>query len=149
MKVCMCISLVVLSFFTCFVTSKSQQLSLKAYLVYNGGKDSKTDLFTSEFASDVNNVSLMNADLGGLNLDNYQYDSPGSNKIKLVISGHPNNVDIIVKKGSKVDTQKKNISLSNPHIMYINNVKCNKLTIQVKENKTILLQKEIDLMCGE
>jgi len=149
MKVCMCISLVVLSFFTSFVTSKSQQLSLKAYLVYNGGKDSKTDLFTSEFASDVNNVSLMNADLGGLNLDNYQYDSPGSNKIKLVISGHPNNVDIIVKKGSKVDTQKKNISLSNPHIMYINNVKCNKLTIQVKENNTILLQKEIDLMCGE
>jgi hypothetical protein len=145
----MCISLVVLSFFTSFVTSKSQQLSLKAYLVYNGGKDSKTDLFTSEFASDVNNVSLMNADLGGLNLDNYQYDSPGSNKIKLVISGHPNNVDIIVKKGSKVDTQKKNISLSNPHIMYINNVKCNKLTIQVKENNTILLQKEIDLMCGE
>ena len=149
MKVCMCISLVVLSFFTCFVTSKSQQLSLKAYLVYNGGKESKTDLFTSEFASDVNNVGLMNADLGGLNLDNYQYDSPGSNKIKLVISGHPNNVDIIVKKGSKVDTQKKNISLSNPHIMYINNVKCNKLTIQVKENNTILLQKEIDLMCGE
>ena len=149
MKVYMCISLVVLSFFTSFVTSKSQQLSLKAYLVYNGGKDSKTDLFTSEFASDVNNVSLMNADLGGLNLDNYQYDSPGSNKIKLVISGHPNNVDIIVKKGSKVDTQKKNISLSNPHIMYINNVKCNKLTIQVKENNTILLQKEIDLMCGE
>ena len=149
MKVCMCISLVVLSFFTSFITSKSQQLSLKAYLVYNGGKDSKTDLFTSEFASDVNNVSLMNADLGGLNLDNYQYDSPGSNKIKLVISGHPNNVDIIVKKGSKVDTQKKNISLSNPHIMYINNVKCNKLTIQVKENNTILLQKEIDLMCGE
>ena len=149
MKVCMCISLVVLSFFTSFVTSKSQQLSLKAYLVYNGGKDSKTDLFTSEFASDVNNVSLMNADLGGLNLDNYQYDSPGSNKIKLVITGHPNNVDIIVKKGSKVDTQKKNISLSNPHIMYINNVKCNKLTIQVKENNTILLQKEIDLMCGE
>ena len=149
MKVCMCISLVVLSFFTSFVTSKSQQLSLKAYLVYNGGKDSKTDLFTSEFASDVNNVSLMNADLGGLNLDNYQYDSPGSKKIKLVISGHPNNVDIIVKKGSKVDTQKKNISLSNPHIMYINNVKCNKLTIQVKENNTILLQKEIDLMCGE
>ena len=145
----MCISLVVLSFFTSFITSKSQQLSLKAYLVYNGGKDSKTDLFTSEFASDVNNVSLMNADLGGLNLDNYQYDSPGSNKIKLVISGHPNNVDIIVKKGSKVDTQKKNISLSNPHIMYINNVKCNKLTIQVKENNTILLQKEIDLMCGE
>ena len=145
----MCISLVVLSFFTSFVTSKSQQLSLKAYLVYNGGKDSKTDLFTSEFASDVNNVSLMNADLGGLNLDNYQYDSPGSNKIKLVITGHPNNVDIIVKKGSKVDTQKKNISLSNPHIMYINNVKCNKLTIQVKENNTILLQKEIDLMCGE
>jgi hypothetical protein len=149
MKVYMCISLVVLSFFTSFVTSKSQQLSLKAYLVYNGGKDSKTDLFTSEFASDVNNVSLMNADLGGLNLDNYQYDSPGSNKIKLVITGHPNNVDIIVKKGSKVDTQKKNISLSNPHIMYINNVKCNKLTIQVKENNTILLQKEIDLMCGE
>jgi hypothetical protein len=149
MKVCMCISLVVLSFFTSFITSKSQQLSLKAYLVYNGGKDSKTDLFTSEFAPDVNNVSLMNADLGGLNLDNYQYDSPGSNKIKLVISGHPNNVDIIVKKGSKVDTQKKNISLSNPHIMYINNVKCNKLTIQVKENNTILLQKEIDLMCGE
>ena len=149
MKVCMCISLVVLSFFTSFVTSKSQQLSLKAYLVYNGGKDSKTDLFTSEFASDVNNVSLMNADLGGLNLDNYQYDSPGSNKIKLVISGHPNNVDIIVKKGSKVDTQKKNISLSNPHIMYINNVKCNKLTIQVKENNTILLQKKIELMCGE
>ena len=149
MKVYMCISLVVLSFFTSFVTSKSQQLSLKAYLVYNGGKDSKTDLFTSEFAPDVNNVSLMNADLGGLNLDNYQYDSPGSNKIKLVISGHPNNVDIIVKKGSKVDTQKKNISLSNPHIMYINNVKCNKLTIQVKENNTILLQKEIDLMCGE
>ena len=149
MKVCMCISLVVLSFFTSFVTSKSQQLSLKAYLVYNGGKDSKTDLFTSEFAPDVNNVGLMNADLGGLNLDNYQYDSPGSNKIKLVISGHPNNVDIIVKKGSKVDTQKKNISLSNPHIMYINNVKCNKLTIQVKENNTILLQKEIDLMCGE
>ena len=145
----MCVSLVVLSFFTSFVTSKSQQLSLKAYLVYNGGKDSKTDLFTSEFAPDVNNVSLMNADLGGLNLDNYQYDSPGSNKIKLVISGHPNNVDIIVKKGSKVDTQKKNISLSNPHIMYINNVKCNKLTIQVKENNTILLQKEIDLMCGE
>ena len=145
----MCISLLVLSFFTSFVTSKSQQLSLKAYLVYNGGKDSKTDLFTSEFASDVNNVSLMNADLGGLNLDNYQYDSPGSNKIKLVISGHPNNVDIIVKKGSKVDTQKKNISLSNPHIIYINNVKCNKLTIQVKENNTILLQKEIDLMCGE
>ena len=145
----MCISLVVLSFFTSFVTSKSQQLSLKAYLVYNGGKESKTDLFTSEFAPDVNNVSLMNADLGGLNLDNYQYDSPGSNKIKLVISGHPNNVDIIVKKGSKVDTQKKNISLSNPHIMYINNVKCNKLTIQVKENNTILLQKEIDLMCGE
>ena len=145
----MCISLVVLSFFTCFVTSKSQQLSLKAYLVYNGGKESKTDLFTSEFAPDVNNVSLMNADLGGLNLDNYQYDSPGSNKIKLVITGHPNNVDIIVKKGSKVDTQKKNISLSNPHIMYINNVKCNKLTIQVKENNTILLQKEIDLMCGE
>lgn len=149
MKVYMCISLVVLSFFTSFITSKSQQLSLKAYLVYNGGKDSKTDLFTSEFAPDVNNVSLMNADLGGLNLDNYQYDSPGSNKIKLVISGHPNNVDIIVKKGSKVDTQKKNISLSNPHIMYINNVKCNKLTIQVKENNTILLQKEIDLMCGE
>ena len=149
MKVCMCISLVVLSFFTSFITSKSQQLSLKAYLVYNGGKDSKTDLFTSEFAPDVNNVSLMNADLGGLNLDNYQYDSPGSNKIKLVISGHPNNVDIIVKKGSKVDTQKKNISLSNPHIIYINNVKCNKLTIQVKENNTILLQKEIDLMCGE
>ena len=149
MKVCMCISLVVLSFFTSFITSKSQQLSLKAYLVYNGGKDSKTDLFTSEFAPDVNNVSLMNADLGGLNLDNYQYDSPGSNKIKLVISVHPNNVDIIVKKGSKVDTQKKNISLSNPHIMYINNVKCNKLTIQVKENNTILLQKEIDLMCGE
>lgn len=149
MKLCMCISLLVLSFFTSFVTSKSQELSLKAYLVYNGGKDSKTDLFTSEFASDVNNVSLMNADLGGLNLDNYQYDSPGSNKIKLVISGHPNNVDIIVKKGSKVDTQKKNISLSNPHIMYINNVKCNKLTIQVKENNTILLQKEIDLMCGE
>ena len=149
MKVYMCISLVVLSFFTSFVTSKSQQLSLKAYLVYNGGKDSKTDLFTSEFASDVNNVSLMNADLGGLNLDNYQYDSPGSKKIKLVISGHPNNVDIIVKKGSKVDTQKKNISLSNPHIIYINNVKCNKLTIQVKENNTILLQKEIDLMCGE
>ena len=149
MKVCMCISLVVLSFFTSFITSKSQQLSLKAYLVYNGGKDSKTDLFTSEFAPDVNNVSLMNADLGGLNLDNYQYDSPGSNKIKLVISGHPNKVDIIVKKGSKVDTQKKNISLSNPHIMYINNVKCNKLTIQVKENNTILLQKEIDLMCGE
>ena len=149
MKVYMCISLVVLSFFTSFVTSKSQQLSLKAYLVYNGGKDSKTDLFTSEFAPDVNNVSLMNADLGGLNLDNYQYDSPGSNKIKLVISGHPNNVDIIVKKGSKVDTQKKNISLSNPHIIYINNVKCNKLTIQVKENNTILLQKEIDLMCGE
>ena len=149
MKVCMCISLVVLSFFTSFVTSKSQQLSLKAYLVYNGGKESKTDLFTSEFAPDVNNVGLMNADLGGLNLDNYQYDSPGSNKIKLVISGHPNNVDIIVKKGSKVDTQKKNISLSNPHIMYINNVKCNKLTIQVKENNTILLQKEIDLMCGE
>ena len=149
MKVYMCISLVVLSFFTSFITSKSQQLSLKAYLVYNGGKDSKTDLFTSEFASDVNNVSLMNADLGGLNLDNYQYDSPGSNKIKLVISGHPNNVDIIVKKGSKVDTQKKNISLSNPHIIYINNVKCNKLTIQVKENNTILLQKEIDLMCGE
>ncbi len=149
MKVCMCISLVVLSFFTSFITSKSQQLSLKAYLVYNGGKESKTDLFTSEFAPDVNNVSLMNADLGGLNLDNYQYDSPGSNKIKLVISGHPNNVDIIVKKGSKVDTQKKNISLSNPHIMYINNVKCNKLTIQVKENNTILLQKEIDLMCGE
>ena len=149
MKVYMCISLVVLSFFTSFVTSKSQQLSLKAYLVYNGGKESKTDLFTSEFAPDVNNVSLMNADLGGLNLDNYQYDSPGSNKIKLVISGHPNNVDIIVKKGSKVDTQKKNISLSNPHIMYINNVKCNKLTIQVKENNTILLQKEIDLMCGE
>ena len=117
--------------------------------MYNGGKESKTDLFTSEFAPDVNNVSLMNADLGGLNLDNYQYDSPGSNKIKLVISGHPNNVDIIVKKGSKVDTQKKNISLSNPHIMYINNVKCNKLTIQVKENNTILLQKEIDLMCGE
>ena len=145
----MCISLDVLSFFTSFITSKSQQLSLKAYLVYNGGKDSKTDLFTSEFAPDVNNVSLMNADLGGLNLDNYQYDSPGSNKIKLVISGHPNNVDIIVKKGSKVDTQKKNISLSNPHIMYINNVKCNKLTIQVKENNTILLQKEIDLMCGE
>ena len=144
MKVYMCISLVVLSFFTSFITSKSQQLSLKAYLVYNGGKDSKTDLFTSEFAPDVNNVSLMNADLGGLNLDNYQYDSPGSNKIKLVISGHPNNVDIIVKKGSKVDTQKKNISLSNPHIMYINNVKCNKLTIQVKENNTILLQKEID-----
>lgn len=149
MKVYMCISLVVLSFFTSFVTSKSQQLSLKAYLVYNGGKESKTDLFTSEFAPDVNNVSLMNADLGGLNLDNYQYDSPGSNKIKLVITGHPNNVDIIVKKGSKVDTQKKNISLSNPHIMYINNVKCNKLTIQVKENNTILLQKEIDLMCGE
>ena len=149
MKVYMCISLVVLSFFTSFITSKSQQLSLKAYLVYNGGKDSKSDLFTSEFAPDVNNVSLMNADLGGLNLDNYQYDSPGSNKIKLVISGHPNNVDIIVKKGSKVDTQKKNISLSNPHIMYINNVKCNKLTIQVKENNTILLQKEIDLMCGE
>ena len=149
MKVYMCISLVVLSFFTSFVTSKSQQLSLKAYLVYNGGKDSKTDLFTSEFAPDVNNVSLMNADLGGLNLDNYQYDSPGSNKIKLVITGHPNNVDIIVKKGSKVDTQKKNISLSNPHIIYINNVKCNKLTIQVKENNTILLQKEIDLMCGE
>ena len=149
MKVYMCISLVVLSFFTSFITSKSQQLSLKAYLVYNGGKDSKTDLFTSEFAPDVNNVSLMNADLGGLNLDNYQYDSPGSNKIKLVISGHPNNVDIIVKKGSKVDTQKKNISLSNPHIIYINNVKCNKLTIQVKENNTILLQKEIDLMCGE
>ena len=149
MKVYMCISLVVLSFFTSFITSKSQQLSLKAYLVYNGGKDSKTDLFTSEFAPDVNNVSLMNADLGGLNLDNYQYDSPGSNKIKLVISGHPNNVDIIVKKGSKVDTQKKNISLSNPHIMFINNVKCNKLTIQVKENNTILLQKEIDLMCGE
>lgn len=149
MKLCMCISLLVLSFFTSFVTSKSQELSLKAYLVYNGGKDSKTDLFTSEFASDVNNVGLMNADLGGLNLDNYQYDSPGSNKIKLVISGHPNNVDIIVKKGSKVDTQKKNISLSNPHIMYINNVKCNKLTIQVKENNTILLQKEIDLMCGE
>ena len=149
MKVYICISLVVLSFFTSFITSKSQQLSLKAYLVYNGGKDSKTDLFTSEFAPDVNNVSLMNADLGGLNLDNYQYDSPGSNKIKLVISGHPNNVDIIVKKGSKVDTQKKNISLSNPHIMYINNVKCNKLTIQVKENNTILLQKEIDLMCGE
>ena len=149
MKVYMCISLVVLSFFTSFITSKSQQLSLKAYLVYNGGKDSKTELFTSEFASDVNNVSLMNADLGGLNLDNYQYDSPGSNKIKLVISGHPNNVDIIVKKGSKVDTQKKNISLSNPHIIYINNVKCNKLTIQVKENNTILLQKEIDLMCGE
>ena len=149
MKVYMCISLVVLSFFTSFITSKSQQLSLKAYLVYNGGKESKTDLFTSEFAPDVNNVGLMNADLGGLNLDNYQYDSPGSNKIKLVISGHPNNVDIIVKKGSKVDTQKKNISLSNPHIMYINNVKCNKLTIQVKENNTILLQKEIDLMCGE
>lgn len=149
MKVCMCISLVVLSFFTSFVTSKSRELSLKAYLVYNGGKESKTDLFTSEFASDVNNVGLMNADLGGLNLDNYQYDSPGSNKIKLVITGHPNNVDIIVKKGSKVDTQKKNISLSNPHIMYINNVKCNKLTIQVKENNTILLQKEIDLMCGE
>lgn len=149
MKVYMCISLVVLSFFTSFVTSKSQQLSLKAYLVYNGGKESKTDLFTSEFAPDVNNVSLMNADLGGLNLDNYQYDSPGSNKIKLVISGYPNNVDIIVKKGSKVDTQKKNISLSNPHIIYINNVKCNKLTIQVKENNTILLQKEIDLMCGE
>ena len=145
----MCISLLVLSLFTSFVTSKSQQLSIKAYLVYNGGKESKTDLFTSEFAPDVNNVGLMNADLGGLNLDNYQYDSPGSNKIKLVISGHPNNVDIIVKKGSKVDTQKKNISLSNPHIMYINNVKCNKLTIQVKENNTILLQKEIDLMCGE
>ena len=149
MKVYMCISLLVLSLFTSFVTSKSQQLSIKAYLVYNGGKESKTDLFTSEFAPDVNNVGLMNADLGGLNLDNYQYDSPGSNKIKLVISGHPNNVDIIVKKGSKVDTQKKNISLSNPHIMYINNVKCNKLTIQVKENNTILLQKEIDLMCGE
>lgn len=149
MKVYMCISLVVLLFFTSFVTSKSQQLSIKAYLVYNGGKESKTDLFTSEFAPDVNNVSLMNADLGGLNLDNYQYDSPGSNKIKLVISGHPNNVDIIVKKGSKVDTQKKNISLSNPHIIYINNVKCNKLTIQVKENNTILLQKEIELMCGE
>ena len=149
MKVCMCISLLVLSFFTSFITSKSQQLSLKAYLVYNGGKDSKTDLFTSEFAPDVNNVSLMNADLGGLNLDNYQYDSPGSKKIKLVITGHPNNVDIIVKKGSKVDTQKKNISLSNPHKMYINNVKCNKLTIQVKENNTILLQKEIELICGE
>ena len=149
MKVYMCISLVVLSFFTSFITSKSQQLSLKAYLVYNGGKDSKTDLFTSEFAPDVNNVGLMNADLGGLNLDNYQYDSPGSKKIKLVITGHPNNEDIIVKKGSKVDTQKKNISLSNPHIMYINNVKCNKLTIQVKENNTILLQKEIELICGE
>lgn len=149
MKVCMCISLLVLSFFTSFLTSKSQELSLKAYLVYNGGKESKTDLFTSEFASDVNNVGLMNADLGGLNLDNYQYDSPGSKKIKLVISGHPNNVDIIVKKGSKIHTQKKNISLSNQHIMYINNVECTKLTIQVKENKTILLQKEIDLMCGE
>ena len=149
MKVYMCISLLVLSLFTSFVTSKSQQLSIKAYLVYNGGKESKTDLFTSEFAPDGNNVSLMNADLGGLNLDNYQYDSPGSKKIKLVITGHPNNEDIIVKKGSKVDTQKKNISLSNPHIMYINNVKCNKLTIQVKENNTILLQKEIELMCGE
>ncbi|GDX66222.1 hypothetical protein LBMAG36_12890 [Chlorobiota bacterium] len=53
------------------------------------------------------------------------------------------------KKGSKVDTQKKNISLSNPHIMYINNVKCNKLTIQIKENNTILLQKVIELICGE
>ncbi len=39
MKVCMCISLLVLSFFTSFVTSKSQQLSIKAYLVYNGGKE--------------------------------------------------------------------------------------------------------------
>ena len=149
MKVCMCISLLVLSFFTSFQSSKSQELSLKAYLVYNGGKESKTDLFTSEFASDVNNVGLMNADLGGLNLDNYAYDSPGSKKIKLVIAGHPNNVDIIVKKGTKVDTQKKNISLSKPYIMYINNVECTKLTIQVKESNTILLQKEIDLMCGE
>jgi hypothetical protein len=58
-------------------------------------------------------------------------------------------VDIIVKKGAKVDTQKKNISLSKPYIMYINNVKCNTLYIQVKENTTILLQKEIELICGE
>ncbi len=149
MKVCMCISLLVLSFFTSFQSSKSQELSLKAYLVYIGGKESKTDLFKSEYATDVNTVSLTNADLGGLTLDNYQYDSPGSKKIKLVISGHPNNVDIIVKKGNKIHTQKKNISLSNPHIMYINNVECTKLTIQLKEKNTILLQKEIDLMCGE
>jgi hypothetical protein len=33
--------------------------------------------------------------------------------------------------------------------MYINNVKCNKLQIQVKENTSILLQKEIELICGE
>lgn len=58
-------------------------------------------------------------------------------------------MDIIVKKGSKVDTQKKNISLSKPYIVYINNVKCNKLQIQVKENTSILLQKEIELICGE
>ena len=149
MKICMYAGILIFSFIALITKTNSQELSIKAYLVYDGGKESKTDLFTSEFAPNINNVSLMNADLGGLNLDNYQYDSPGSKKIKLVISGHPNNVDIIVKKGNKIHTQKKNISLSNPHIMYINNVECTKLTIQVKESNTILLQKEIDLMCGE
>lgn len=149
MKICMYACFLVFSLIALTTKTNSQELSIKAYLVYDGGKESKTDLFTSEFAPDINNVSLMNADLGGLNLDNYQYDSPGSKKIKLVITGHPNNVDIIVKKGSKVDTQKKNISLLKPYMMYINNVKCNKLQIQVKENTSILLQKEIELICGE
>jgi|694.fasta_scaffold65295_4 hypothetical protein len=149
MKICIYASILIFSFIALITKTNSQELSIKAYLVYDGGKESKTDLFTSEFAPNINNVSLMNADLGGLNLDNYAYDSPGSKKIKLVIAGHPNNVDIIVKKGAKVDTQKKNISLSKPYIMYINNVKCNTLYIQVKENTTILLQKEIELICGE
>ena len=112
-------------------------LFVSAYLIYDDGSLSDFDVLHDR------TKMLWNVIAGGGDA------AKPSEKIKLLLDGFYDSLDLKVKNGKKLVLDKHNISANGELEYIINNTGCEEVYVTIVKNKTMLANDTIPFRCGE
>ena len=112
-------------------------VKVKAYLIYNDGTTSNFDILNDK------SKALWNVIIGAGDAEK------PSEKIKLVLSGTIDSIDLNVKNGKNSALTKRNLSLSVGSEFIIKNTGCEEVSIKITKQKIIIFKDSISFRCGE
>ena len=112
-------------------------LFVSAYLIYDDGSLSDFDILNDK------TKALWNVIAGGGDA------AKPSEKIKLVLHGLYDSINLKVKNGKRLVLNKPNISFNDKLEYIINNTGCEEVYVTITKNKTMLTNDTIPFRCGE
>ena len=112
-------------------------LKVSAYLIYNDGSISDFDVLNDK------SKAFWNTIIGAGDAEK------PSEKVKLVLWGAYDSINIKVKNGKKSALNKKNITLNGKLEFVIQNTGCDEVIVTITKNKATIFHNSIPFRCGE